>query len=224
MNYFLDTEFIETFTKTGGLLSRSRKMHTIDLISIGIACEDGRTYFAISNEYNYDSADQWVKENVIQPLYIKTVHGDARNHLTVSNFHKQFGKSNEKIKEEILEFTKCWRDQLFYRAQENTRFFGYYADYDWVLFCSLFGRMIDLPKGFPKFCNDLKQKLDDKVVQNLFSTPFWYRNGYSNIPLSVEDAIDKLKRHKNYPVKKEEHCAKADAVWNRSLFWFITKL
>jgi hypothetical protein len=39
-------------------------------------------------------------------------------------------------------------------------FYGYYADYDWVVFCWLFGRMTDLPKGFPKYCRDLKQTLD----------------------------------------------------------------
>ncbi len=41
--------------------------------------------------------------------------------------------------------------------------YGYYADYDWVLLCSLFGRMIDLPKGFPMYCIDLKQIIDEKA-------------------------------------------------------------
>lgn len=39
-------------------------------------------------------------------------------------------------------------------------FYGYYADYDWVVFCWLFGRMISLPKGFPMYCTDLKQEMD----------------------------------------------------------------
>lgn len=39
-------------------------------------------------------------------------------------------------------------------------FWGYYADYDWVVFCQLFGTMMDLPKGWPMYCRDLKQWSD----------------------------------------------------------------
>jgi hypothetical protein len=40
-------------------------------------------------------------------------------------------------------------------------FWGYYADYDWVAVCQLFGRMVDLPKGWPMYCRDLKQWCDE---------------------------------------------------------------
>ena len=36
-------------------------------------------------------------------------------------------------------------------------FWAYYADYDWVVLCQLFGKMIDLPRDWPKFCLDVKQ-------------------------------------------------------------------
>jgi len=65
MKYFIDTEFIEGFKKP--LFGKSR--HFIDLISIGIKCEDGREYYAVSNEFNSNDADQWVKDNVISKLY-----------------------------------------------------------------------------------------------------------------------------------------------------------
>ena len=39
-------------------------------------------------------------------------------------------------------------------------FWGYFADYDWVAFCQLFGSMMDLPKGFPRHCRDIKQWAD----------------------------------------------------------------
>jgi len=42
-------------------------------------------------------------------------------------------------------------------------FYAYYADYDWVVFAQLFGKMKDLPKGFPMYCKDLKQSLDEKM-------------------------------------------------------------
>ena len=38
-------------------------------------------------------------------------------------------------------------------------FWGYFADYDWVLFCQLFGTMATAPKGLPHYCLDLKQEM-----------------------------------------------------------------
>ena len=52
MRYFIDTEFIEDG-------------FTIDLISIGIVCEDGREFYAINSDCNLDRASDWVKTNVI---------------------------------------------------------------------------------------------------------------------------------------------------------------
>jgi len=195
MRYFIDTEFIEGFNKP--ILGKKR--HFIDLISIGIVAEDGREYHAISSEYNYNDADDWVKENVILPLYKSTVHGDNRNRCDSHNFHLSYGKPNSKIAEEILAFTGCWRDQLFYRVGNDVpEFYGYYADYDWVLFCSLFGRMIDLPKGFPMYCRDLKQMMDDS-------------------------GLSKEWKQEHCPDPIGEHNALVDAKWNKSLYEKIMK-
>ena len=86
MKYFFDTEFIEGFRKP--LFGKRR--HFIDLISIGIVAEDGREYYAISNEYDYKDADEWVIKNVLTPAYISAVHGDNRNRLSVKNFHFEY--------------------------------------------------------------------------------------------------------------------------------------
>lgn len=37
------------------------------------------------------------------------------------------------------------------------RFWGYFSDYDWIALCQLWGKMIDLPPHFPKFCMDVRQ-------------------------------------------------------------------
>lgn len=100
MKYFLDTEFIEGFNKPWF----EKKRHFVDLISIGMVAEDGRTYYSISSEYNYHDANDWVKENVILPAYKDVVHGDQRNLYTVENFHKWYGKKNSMIANEILNF------------------------------------------------------------------------------------------------------------------------
>lgn len=72
-------------------------------------------------------------------------------------------------------------------------FYAYYASYDWVVFCQLFGRMLDLPKGFPMYCKDLKQMMDDK-------------------------GLDKDWKRKNCPDPEGEHNALIDAKWNKNLY------
>lgn len=200
MKYFIDCEFIEGFHKP--LFGKRR--HFIDLISIGIVCEDGREYYAISKDYDYKKADSWVKNNVIRKLYTETVHGDARNYFNETNFHRVYGKPKKAILMSILHFMGCWRDQHFWRVGENVpEIYGYYADYDWVLFCSLFGRMIDLPKGFPMYCIDLKQSFDEDYP---------------------EQTRERVKSSPDYPKQENEHNALEDARWNKRLYEFIQNL
>jgi hypothetical protein len=61
---------------------------------------------------------------------------------------EQVLKTKQQIKEDILKF-----------CGKNPEFWGYYCDYDWVLFCQIFGKMLDLPEHFPKFCLDIKQNM-----------------------------------------------------------------
>ncbi len=51
--------------------SFAKQRHFIDLISIAIVSEDGREYYAVSNEFNPKDADSWVKENVIDKLEVE---------------------------------------------------------------------------------------------------------------------------------------------------------
>jgi hypothetical protein len=62
MKYFLDTEFIE-------------QPCTIQLISIGLVAEDGREFYAISNEFDVNLASPWVMENVIKPMREELYNG-----------------------------------------------------------------------------------------------------------------------------------------------------
>ena len=209
MNYFLDTEFIEGFHKP--LFGKRR--HFVDLISIGIYCEDGREYYAVSNEFNPKDANDWVKENVLKKIeldfyrkesaYTKTYHSSV---LTLKNFIKWKGKSNKQIANDIFQFVCPYNKASEYAGcasiEDGARgyletnppkFYGYYSDYDWVLFCSLFGRMIDLPKGFPMYCIDLKQMMDERGL-----TKEW--------------------KQESCPDPKGEHNALVDARWNYNLY------
>jgi hypothetical protein len=235
MKYFLDTEFIEGFHKP----LFGKKRHFIDLISIGIVCEDGREYYAISNEFRERDADIWVKQNVISKLDSKNTFRAGMITPTM-HFAGPVWKSNESIKKDLLTFFGCKRDQLFWRAPEGIEVFGYYSDYDWVLFCSLFGRMIDLPKGFPMYCIDLKQTLDEKAIEmNQFEMTTQLvseTNGAWQVksPLPKEiinidgwsfgQKLEFIKSHKSYPKQSNEHNALADAKWNYKLFKFLQSL
>jgi hypothetical protein len=200
MKYFIDTEFIEGFNKP--MFGKNR--HFIDLISIGIYCEDGREYYAVSNEFNPNDADEWVKENVLKKIeldfyrqestYAKTYYPDS---LVLKNFMKWKGKSNKSIANDIyvfcLEGEKTQPMGIGNPYQPVSEFYGYYADYDWVLLCSLFGRMIDLPKGFPMYCIDLKQMMQERGL-----TKEW--------------------KQQNCPDPEGEHNALVDAKWNYQLY------
>lgn len=189
MKYFLDTEFIEGFFED----TTGRKRHFVDLISIGIKCEDGRELYEVSSEYDYNDADDWVKKNVLKPMYDGLGSSEGR-HTTVADFHKTVGFKNSEIAKKVKDFVMV----PFLSKKPEIEFWAYFADYDWVVFCSLFGRMIDLPKGFPMFCMDLKQRMEQ-----LGLTQDW--------------------KKKVCPDPKGAHNALIDARWNLDLFNAIEK-
>ncbi len=113
---------------------------TIDLLSIGIVAEDGREFYAENAEADRAQASDWVKQNVFP-------------HLLWFQDDQSALFTRWAIKTNILQF--C--DKRDYGKPE---FWAYYADYDWVVMCQLFGKMIDLPKGWPMYCRDIKQWCD----------------------------------------------------------------
>lgn len=268
MKYFFDTEFIEGFKKPINWLptigSFNKPYHSIQLISIGIVAEDGREYYAISNEFNPDDANKWVKDNVLYPIMRE--NGFPKN---LSNLHghleyapqpirwiqKGIGRTNYQIACDIMSFTMdCdgeglrswdgWTDEWFRALQkegstlEVPEFYAYYADYDWVVFCSLFGTMMDLPKGFPMYCRDLKQMIDEKLEKKnwLDGRDCWANQNRSitNIgtgqhqsddrPATLEEKVKLVKELVEYPKQANEHNALADAKWNFELFNFLKLL
>jgi hypothetical protein len=127
---------------------------TIKLISIGVLAEDGRTYYAeTAGSEAYANATKWLQDNVAPHLRGPKVE-------------------RRQIAAELIEF-----------MGEKPEIWAYYADYDWVALCQLFGTMMDLPKGWPMFCRDVKQ-------------------------LAVSLGDPKLPEQ-----RKGEHDALADALW-----------
>lgn len=107
----------------------------VHLLSIGIVAESGETYYAVNMNAPWSLASNWVLMNVIPHL------GSQWDATPIGQ-----------IRKEVDAFI---RDTC---AGTLPEFWGYYADYDWTLFCSIFGGMLSLPQGWPKLCLDLKQE------------------------------------------------------------------
>ncbi len=101
--------------------------------------------------------------------------------------------------------------------KKPTQFYAYFADYDWVAFCWLFGRMIDLPKGFPMYCIDLKQISDEIYIKR---KELYYREKKGQGGCF----INKMSDHGDYPRQHNEHNALADARWNYELYKFLKEV
>jgi hypothetical protein len=137
MRYWLDTEFAEDGRR-------------IELLSIGIVAEDGRELYRENLDPDMYLANDWVREHVL-PQLVHRAHGP---HVSWDDFPSCPAKFRAGIRDDILEF--CNPEQ-----HGKPEFWGFYADYDWVVLCQLFGAMVNLPKGFPMYCRDLKQWADE---------------------------------------------------------------
>lgn len=143
---------------------------TIDLLSLGIIAEDGREGYWQSLDCDLSKANDWVRANVFPHLQHTTTRAPWCGRAEIASQLREFVDPEEYGKPE---------------------FWGYYADYDWVVLCQLFGTMMDLPKGWPMYCRDIKQWCDD------LGNPALPEQG------------------------KGEHHALADARWNKVAWEFL---
>lgn len=145
MRIWFDTEFIDDG-------------RTVDLISIGMAREDGATYYAESSECDHSRACEWVQKNVI-------------THLCGPR------KTRAAIRAEVVQFCGA-----------SPQFWAYFASYDWLVLCQLFGRMLDVPNHWPNFCMDVQQERirlrvrdlpkQDTVEHNALNDALWTRTAW----------------------------------------------
>jgi hypothetical protein len=139
LKYFIDTEFIEN-----GI--------TIELISIGIVCDDGREYYALNFDCDFSKASDWVKENVLNQLPELPL---PQLYVSETSWKKSpTYKAGWRKKGAIADEVKAFINQPLVIKPE---FWTYYGAYDHVVLCQLFGTMMDLPAGFPMYTMDLKQ-------------------------------------------------------------------
>jgi len=168
----------------------------------------------------------WIRENVLKPIYKELLKRENNSNVkgnymfgfnlpvikynfTYKNFKRlvnKYGKTNKQIAEEVKVF--CTGDVLsiekarYYEVQHKPcKFYAYYADYDWVAFCWLFGKMIDLPNGFSMFAFDIQQQIEEYKIDkelllkevpqinshNSLSDAFWNKNAYEWIQNKISN-------------------------------------
>jgi len=185
----------------------------------------------------------WIRENVLKPIFnewkMETNGRIVRLGLPIplnemifnyKNFKyciSKIGKSNKQIAFEVLNFVhgyngigdwlgstdEYYNSMIATEPKDNPIFYGYYSAYDHVVLCWLFGKMIDLPKGFPMYTIDLKQMLDAKVVSFFDGI---HQGGYN-----LKERLSSIKTDPRYPKETNAHNALADAKWNKELHTFI---
>lgn len=181
----------------------------------------------------------WIRENVLRPIWIHLVNEHNRkvsrisltiNHkdekqFTLKSFKRlllTYGKSNSQIASEVEWFCQIRKTvegdeytglvtEVYHNEEINL--YGYYSAYDHVALSWLFGKMINLPNGFPMYTKDLKQYIDEFAKTE---------SDINGIP--KKEAMNIIKRMSNYPKQENKHSAIQDARWNQKLHEFLKSI
>lgn len=137
--------------------------YPIELVSLGVVAEDGREFFAANSEFVMERATPWLRRHVFPRLPPRS---------------SRAWKSRAAIARALRRFV----------GNEAPEFWGYFADYDHVLLCQLFGDMQRLPRGWPMFTRDLEQwrqqigvelpRRDDNDAHDALADARWIRSAW----------------------------------------------
>lgn len=169
--YCYDTEFLEDGT-------------TIELISIGIVCEDGREYYAVTSEApigRIKKEHPWLIRNVLPhlPIENRSMLDDYLAHpenqypkpsITLVGLDRKSSLVKPKwvIANEVREFLLDGYIPAGVPGVTDSHtpigsppeLWAYYAAYDHVALAQLWGPMRVMPTGIPWYTHDLKQEMD----------------------------------------------------------------
>lgn len=171
----------------------------------------------------WEKKTYWIRENVLKPIFKELSTAErseiitppflsaSKREFTYKNMKRlvnRYGLTNAEIAIQVQEFcygfaVKGYPKENTEKIAPNIELYGYYSAYDHVCLSWLWGKMIDLPKGFPMFTIDLKQMFDEKQT--------------------IAGNQD-LKSFADYPRQTNAHNALSDAKFNRDLHNFIKSL
>jgi hypothetical protein len=144
MRVYYDTEFLEDG-------------RTIELISIGMAAEDGRELYLVSQEAPWPAIYEhpWLMANVVPQLLRSPLGRDLDIDVVV--------RPRATIAARVLEFLRASGPSA------ELQLWADYAAYDHVALAQLWGPMIDLPPGVPMFTHELQQDIEITELVNRIS-------------------------------------------------------
>lgn len=152
--YCYDTEFLEDGA-------------TIELISIGIVCEDGREYYAVNHDADWKriEKDDWLMTNVVPHLPMrrgeKPYKFEDRSWIWGLDMRSTLIKPKWLIANEVREFLLAHPGvSATGDGKPIPELWAYYAAYDHVALAQLWGPMIHRPKGIPMWTHDLMQLIE----------------------------------------------------------------
>lgn len=159
MKIFYDTEFLEDG-------------RTIEPISIGMVREDGRTLYAINDEllrpppgvmpapgslYARVIRHEWLMANVVPHLPLHAPKEGMKAHAPVGSTLEGTGFFHLDPEHPAVLPKRLIRAQVreFVLGAGEPELWSWYSSYDHLVLCQLFGKMSDLPDGFPMHTNDV---------------------------------------------------------------------
>lgn len=121
LRYFYDCEFIEDG-------------RTIDLVSLGMVCEDGREFYAVSTEFDESRAGVWVRKHVLAQLPKPS---------------DPAWRSRAHIRDDLYHFLTA--------PGRPVQLWAWVAAYDHVALAQLWGDMTKLPGAVPRLTYEVRQ-------------------------------------------------------------------
>ncbi|MFJ8023373.1 3'-5' exoribonuclease domain-containing protein [Streptomyces sp. NPDC096311] len=138
---------------------------TIELISIGMVCDDGREYYAVNSDAPWERIrkNDWLIRNVLPSLPITgRTSLDSYLAMPANSYPKttleMVGadtkdtqvKPHWVIANEVRDFIQA--------TGPDVELWANYGAYDHVALAQLWGPMVRLPEGVPMFTNDIQQE------------------------------------------------------------------
>lgn len=145
---FFDTEFTGLHQNT-------------TLISIGLISECGKTFYAEFTDYDKSQIDDWLQENVISKLCLKS--------------YPEYFKNRDVAQHTVINDSTIIKIELeHYLSQfDQVEMWSDCLSYDWVLFCQIWGHAFNIPKNIYyipfDICTLFKQKgIDPDISREKF--------------------------------------------------------
>lgn len=156
MKIYYDTEFIEDGK-------------TIELISIGMAAQDGRELYAVNSEittgdlYTAICKHQWLMENVVPHLPLAPRKDNLPQVVPPKYLSGGTMSGRFDLDTTHRAVLPRWviRNQVrqFITETPEPELWAWFGAYDHVALAQLFGPMVNLPLDIPMWTNDLRQEM-----------------------------------------------------------------